>query len=114
MRKYRPSNGTEGEYFIEEHCMNCIHMDPNPEGVKQCDILLRSMVYDIEEKEYPTEWVYKDGEPTCTSWQKWDWGDDGDPDDPYNPKAPTPVAPNQLMLFSILDEIEAPELTVEY
>ena len=106
MRKYQPSNGTEGSFFIEEYCMNCLHCDPDPSGKKQCEILCATMVYDIKDKEYPMEWIYDENDsPCCTKWQKWDWGNDGEPDDDNNPKAPIPVAPNQLMLFSVADEI---------
>ena len=105
--KYQPSNGTEGMWFIEKFCMNCINCDPDPNGPKQCEILCRSMTFNIKDPNYPTEWTYNDmDEPICTSWVKWDWGNDGDPDNPDNPKAPPPPVPdNQLMLFSIADEI---------
>lgn len=106
MRKYQPSNGTEGMFFVETYCMNCLHCDPNPDGEKQCGILARTMAFDAKDDEYPEEWAYDDeNKPTCTKHQKWDWGNDGDPDDPDNPKAPQPEDPNQLMLFSITDDI---------
>jgi hypothetical protein len=102
-KKYQPSNGTEGAYFINEYCMRCIHCDPDPYGPKQCDILLRTMVYNVNDPEYPEEWVYNENDqPKCTAWIKWDWGEDGDPDDPDNPKAPAPPPdPNQMDLFPL-------------
>lgn len=107
MKKYRPSNGSEGDWFMDKYCMNCLHCDPNPEGKKQCEILLRSLVYGANEPEYPTEWTYDENDkPICTSYTKWDWGKDGDPDDPDNPNAPIPVDPNQLCIPFIFDEIE--------
>jgi len=105
MRKYQPSNGSEGAMFTEKYCMNCLHCNPDPDGEKQCEILCRTMCYDVTDKEYPNEWVYIDDKPTCTKWHKLDWGNDGDPDDPNNPKAPIPEDPNQLMLFSIADDV---------
>jgi len=105
MDKYQPSNGTEGMSFIEDHCMQCLHCDPDPSGAKQCKILCATMCFNVNDKEYPNEWVYIDDKPTCTKWQKWDWGEDGDPDDPNNPKAPPVDDPNQLMLFSVSDDI---------
>ncbi len=105
MKLYRPSNGTEGEIFHERHCYQCIHCDPDPSGDKQCNILLRTLIHSINEPEYPKEWCYIDGTPTCTSWVKWDWGNDCNPYDPDNPKAPIPYDPNQLLLFSEADEI---------
>lgn len=108
MRLYRPSNGTEGECFTEKYCMNCINCDPDPCGKKQCGILCDALVYDVNEPEYPKEWVYDEkGQPKCTAWVKWDWGKDGDPDNPDNPNAPIPEDPNQLCLPFIFSEIES-------
>lgn len=105
-KPYRPSNVTEGMYFIEEYCMNCLHCGPDPNGKKQCDILCASMCFNINEPGYPKEWVYDENDnPCCTNWQKWDLGNDGNPDDPDNPKAPIPEDPNQLCLPFIFDEI---------
>ena len=107
MEKYRPSNGSEGDWFIDKYCMRCIHCDPNPEGKKQCEILMRSLVYSVDEPEYPSEWTYDDkDQPICTEWKKWDWGNDGDPDDPDNPNAPIPVGPNQLVLPFLYEGME--------
>lgn len=105
MKPYRPSNGTEGTWFTEKYCMNCINCDPNPEGKKQCNILMRSFCYGINDKEYPKEWIYDyNDKPSCTAWVKWDWGNNGDPDDPNNPNAPIPEDPNQLcMPFDIIE-----------
>lgn len=99
--KYQPSNGSEGEWFTEKYCMNCIHCDPDPEGAKQCEILCKTFVFSPADEEYPNEWTYNDeGKPVCTSWVKWDWGEDGDPDDPDNPnRPPDPPDPSQRDLF---------------
>ena len=104
--KYRPSNGTEGMIFCEHFCDQCIHEKFNHtmnDVDKKCDILSATMLYDIDDPEYPSEWTYDDqGHATCTAWQKWDWGNDGDPDDPDNPKAPPPPPdPNQLDMFPL-------------
>jgi hypothetical protein len=99
---YCPSNGTEGYSFIEEYCMNCIHCDPDPDGKKQCEIMLATMCFHPNEPEYPKEWKYINGEPRCTNHVHWDWGKNGDPDDPDNPnKPPDPPDPNQLDLFPL-------------
>lgn len=102
-KAFHPSNGTEGMIFCEHFCDQCIHCDPNPEGPKQCEILMLTMCYSPKDKEYPKEWIYNaEGWPTCTNWQKWDWNNDGDPNDPDNPKAPPPPPdPNQLNLFPL-------------
>lgn len=111
MRKYQPSNGTEGMIFMEEYCEQCIHerwchfQDENKEEDK-CQILSNTMIYDVRDEEYPEEWTYDENDnPICTKWQKWDWGNDNDgwnepPEPPYEPQDP-----NQLMMFSIADDI---------
>lgn len=105
-RKYCPSNGTEGDWFISEYCMNCFHCDPNPDGKKQCMILCASMCYSVNDPKFPSEWIYnEEGKPTCTNFKKWDWDNDGDPDDPENPKAPIPENPMQLCMPFLFDEI---------
>ena len=105
-RKYQPSNGCEGMWFTETYCMNCLHCDPDPRGEKQCDILCASMAFQTKDPEYPKEWIYNEqDEPVCTKWQKWDWGNDGDPDDDNNPKKPPVFDPDQLVMFSVADEI---------
>lgn len=100
---YRPSNGTEGAGFTEEYCMNCLHCNPDPNGKKQCEILLATMCFYPPEPEYPLEWKYDPlGNPICTKHVHWDWDKNGDPDDPDNPnKPPDPPDPNQLHLFPL-------------
>lgn len=97
---YRPSNGSEGMWFTDTYCMRCKNCNPDPEGEKQCEILLATLLYDVGEPEYPKEWVYKFGNPTCTAYDKWDWLELGDPDDPENPNYQMPYNPNQLDLFN--------------
>lgn len=64
---YRPANGSEGMIFLEVFCENCVHN----ESEDGCGIQLRSMVYGIEDKDYPKEWKYdKEGQPTCTSFER--------------------------------------------
>jgi hypothetical protein len=90
-RLYHPSNGSEGEWFVDKYCMHCIHCDPNPDGPKQCQILCASLFDKVP------EWVYdNNGKPTCTQWKKWNWEKQGNPDNPDNPNAPIAVGENQL------------------
>lgn len=104
-KKYCPSNGTEGDYFMNKFCYQCIHENPDPDKKPKCDIMTATMVYYTNDPEYPKEWIYdKNNKPTCTKFVKWDWGKDGDPND--NPKAPIPENPNQLCLPFIVEEIE--------
>ena len=69
MKLYRPSNGTEGEIFMEKFCYQCIHDDFNNE--KYCEILSDTMIYDINDSEYPKEWHYdKNNKPVCAKFNK--------------------------------------------
>lgn len=108
-KPYRPSNGSEGDYFINEFCHNCIHgkyehtgdINDNP-----CDIISNSMAFDKDDPNYPKQWTHdENGYPTCTAWVKWDWNrdDDGNLIDP--PPPPEPENPNQLVLPFEFNEI---------
>lgn len=59
MKKYRPSNGSEGVDFTLKFCDNCIY-----DGNYGCPIIVASMLYEVEDKEYPNQLVYNP-DPTC-------------------------------------------------
>lgn len=105
-KSYQPSNGSEGNWFEDKFCMNCIHTNPDPCKKPQCEIWCRAICWNIGDEHYPKEWIYdKDNQPIFTAWVKWDWGNDGEPNDPDNPKAPIPDDPNQLVMpFILADE----------
>ena len=109
IRKYQPSNGSEGECFILDHCYQCIHGKYEHTGEiedKPCDILTRSYFLDVKDKDYPIEWQYdKDNKPTCTAFVKFDWEQDDNGNWINPPENPDDGDPNQLMLFSIADEV---------
>lgn len=67
MEKYRPSNGTEGLMFQEEYCERCVH--DNIENRKFCDIIAKTMAYEVDNPRYPAEWIIENGEPRCTKFQ---------------------------------------------
>ena len=55
MTLFRPSNGVEGQFFMEDNCFGCKRYDG-------CEILAASFANPVE------EWVYgTDGFPTCTA-----------------------------------------------
>ena len=66
--KYRPSNGTEGEWFQAKFCENCT----KDSEARPCRILGYTMIFDVDDKDYPKQWV-KDvgaewpGNPRCTA-----------------------------------------------
>ena len=52
-KRYRPSNGIEGEFFWERWCKRCANdTEDNP-----CAILSDTMAFCIDDPEYPPEWV---------------------------------------------------------
>jgi hypothetical protein len=62
---YRPSNGTEGMIFEEKFCNRCIRQHAEDED-GLCRILGDVMVFNLDDPEYPKEWVYDhSGNPTC-------------------------------------------------
>lgn len=52
-KPYRPSNGTEGDFFIEVQCGGCVKR-------KTCRIPRLTMLYDEAHPLYPKEWVSDD------------------------------------------------------
>lgn len=67
---YRPSNGTEGEWFIAKWCATCVHEqarrdDPDADG---CDIVTWTMALPIDHPDYPNEWQYGPNGPRCTAY----------------------------------------------
>jgi hypothetical protein len=87
VRPYRPSNGEEGRYFTETHCERCIKdaavnragEDADWEG--GCQILARTLAFNVNDPKYPTEWIETDDGPMCTAYV---------PDDGQDPNQPTP------------------------
>lgn len=59
---YRPSNGTEGEIFMESWCYKCKRdraYQENPDAADGCDIIARTLSYNVNDPKYPTEWVMR-------------------------------------------------------
>lgn len=70
---YRPSNGDEGEWFMSKWCERCTRDAANradPDSGEGCRIIVYTMAYDVDEPEYPKEWVIKDGAPCCTAFDE--------------------------------------------
>jgi hypothetical protein len=65
-KPYRPPNGEDGMIFMETFCDRC-----SKDITNACTILFGSLSYDIDDPEYPKEWVYDaDRNPTCTAFEK--------------------------------------------
>jgi hypothetical protein len=72
-KPYRPSNGTEGDYFCSDFCFRCKKYPDEDNANKDCDILARSFWYDIDDPKYPTEWIVDDdglSNPRCTAFEE--------------------------------------------
>lgn len=68
-KPYRPSNGTEGEFFREKFCYQCAK-DNYPDG-PFCKIIRKTIIYRADDPNYPREWVYDPNRhPTCTAFEK--------------------------------------------
>ena len=65
LKKYMPSNGSEGMWFTEKYCENCTRQAINPDAKTQCIHACRAWSGDDNGK-----WVYdEDGNPTCTAFR---------------------------------------------
>lgn len=72
---YRPSSGTEGEWFINNWCREC-ERDKCQNGTKPmsecqpedfCQIIGKTMFMDVDDPDYPKEWVEDGDGPRCTA-----------------------------------------------
>ena len=71
--KYRPSNGSEGDSFIAEWCVNCARYETDEDDLTAefdyCGILGDTFIYADDDKKYPEEWTYdENGKPCCTAY----------------------------------------------
>jgi len=65
---YRPSNGVEGEMFMERFCFRCAKDAAFQNGIgDSCPIAAATMIYDEDDPKYPPEWIEEDGYPRCTA-----------------------------------------------
>lgn len=64
---YRPSNSSDGESFMAYFCDNCI----KSEG-RSCEIIMLSMCFDVDDPEYPKEWLRntENFNTTCTAFER--------------------------------------------
>lgn len=74
MKLYKPSNSTEGEWFMDKFCYHCVHEEYSRTGNeddKMCSILTYTMLFEIDSPTYPKEWIYdKNNNPICTKFKK--------------------------------------------
>ena len=68
-KPYQPSNHTEGDMFRSKFCDQCPRdaaYRADPDSGIGCTIIADTMAFNPGDEHYPKEWIYKDGEPTCT------------------------------------------------
>lgn len=67
--KYQPSNGDEGEMFMERWCALCSKDNLDHETFEGgCPIIAYTMALQVDDPDYPKEWVISpDGQPVCTA-----------------------------------------------
>lgn len=63
MMLYRPSNGTEGLWFMERWCDHCTKDTKS----KPCRILGRTMAFEVTDRSYPRAWIEDEDGPRCTA-----------------------------------------------
>lgn len=69
--KFRPSNGAEGDMFMERNCFQCVK-DEGGKGVTgvRCSLIAASMAYEKDDPRYPVEWQGEFADPrtwACTA-----------------------------------------------
>lgn len=66
---YRPSNGSEGDWFESQFCERCekdraFWQDGNCDPDKVC------MIHNLSYVRQVPQWIYVDGEPVCTEFEE--------------------------------------------
>lgn len=72
-RPYRPSNGSEGEWFMGRWCGQCqkeATYRKTDDGADACRIATNTMAFDIDDPLYPKEWVKDERGPRCTAFEE--------------------------------------------
>jgi YD repeat-containing protein len=73
-KPYRPSNGSEGDWFQTRTCYRCARYVEADDDCGVVDaaglsIIARTWLREEDEPGHPTEWRYDaSGMPTCTAW----------------------------------------------
>lgn len=69
-RRYRPSNGDEGMSFMARFCDRCERDRAFQDGTgDSCPIAAATMVFGVNDPEYPCEWIEEDDGPRCTAFE---------------------------------------------
>ena len=73
-KPYRPSNGAEGDMFMDRFCYQCVHDEEYQQTMENgCETLADTIVFNADDEGYPKEWVRDDkGYPICTKFRRID------------------------------------------
>lgn len=64
-KKYRPSSGGEGDWFMRKFCYQCRNFERRVD--QYCKIIPATMFVEIDDPNYPPEWIYDNNRsPVCT------------------------------------------------
>lgn len=70
MELYRPSNSSEGDWFMSKFCDKCAKFPVSTDAACQCQIFIKTLALHTSDKGYPKQWQYDDkGCPVCTSFK---------------------------------------------
>ncbi|GAB4219555.1 MAG: hypothetical protein Kow00102_03180 [Spirochaetota bacterium] len=71
MQKYKPQTAKEAALFMDKFCNRCIHDRAYREGksITGCKVLARSMLCDVNSRNYPSQLCIIKGVPTCTQFK---------------------------------------------
>lgn len=70
VKKYCPSNASDGQIFMSKFCDRCELDSKFSEDVPEggCQIIVATMVWSVNDPLYPAQWCYDaNGQPTCTA-----------------------------------------------
>jgi hypothetical protein len=68
--RYRPSCGSEGMDFMERFCSRCWRDAAFQAGEgDSCPIAAATMAFDVDDPEYPSEWIEDDAGARCTAFE---------------------------------------------
>ena len=68
---FKPINDFSLWLWAQRHCVSCVHFieEPDSSGMRFCslNIIRKSLVHKIDDVDYPSELIWKDGFPICTA-----------------------------------------------
>lgn len=70
MSAYKPTYYEEYDIFYGNLCIHCSNdIEFRRTGKNGCEIFARAQVYDIDQDEYPSEWVIINDMPFCVAFK---------------------------------------------